>query len=121
MNVEKFRKRLLEEQARLERQLHDVEAQDSASSQQDEQSDLSGYDQHPADAASDLFEREKDLAIEENFKSALEQVVAALQKIEAGTYGTCDRCRKPIAPRRLEVIPYATLCIECAAKIEGTA
>jgi YteA family regulatory protein len=121
MNVEKFRKRLLEEQAHLERQLREVEAQDAASSQQDEQSELSGYDQHPADAATELFEREKDLAIEENFKIALEQVAEALRKIDEGTYGICDRCRKPIAPPRLEVIPYATLCIECAAKIEGTA
>jgi YteA family regulatory protein len=121
MNVEKFRKRLLEEKARLEAQVHDIVEQDSGSSQQDEVSELSNYDQHPADAATELFQRERDLALEENDRDALEQIEVALQKIENGTYGQCDRCKKPIAPARLEALPYATLCIDCAALIGGTA
>jgi YteA family regulatory protein len=121
MNVEKFRKRLLEEKARLEGQLHDIVEQDSASSQQEETSELSNYDQHPADIATELFERERDLALEENDRDALEQIAEALKKIENGTYGKCERCHKPIAPARLEALPYATLCIECASLIGGTA
>lgn len=120
MNVEKFRKRLLAEQARLEQQLHAIEAQDAANSQQDEQSDLSGYDQHPADAASDLYEREKDFAFEENAKEALEKIHTALRKVDAGTYGVCDRCKQPIPLPRLEALPFATFCIRCAEHVEGS-
>jgi RNA polymerase-binding transcription factor DksA len=40
----------------------------------------------------------------------------ALRKIDEGTYGSCERCGKPIAPARLEAIPSATTCVECAAK-----
>ena len=42
----------------------------------------------------------------------LAEIDRALERIEDGTYGTCTRCGKPIEPDRLEVIPYATLCIE---------
>ena len=48
----------------------------------------------------------------------LEQVNDALRKIDDGTYGLCDRCHKPIAPGRLEALPYATLCIECAERTQ---
>jgi DnaK suppressor protein len=36
-----------------------------------------------------------------------------LLRIEAGTFGTCGRCGKPIAEERLEAIPYANRCIDC--------
>jgi len=120
MNVAKFRKRLLAEKTRVENQLHGIEAQDAASSEQDELGDLSGYDQHQADSATLTFEREKDLAIEDGLKSELEQIEMALGKIDAGTYGICDRCKKPIDERRLEALPYATLCISCASTVGRT-
>jgi DnaK suppressor protein len=121
MKVEKFRKRLLEERARVEQQLHRVEALDSSVDQKDELGELSAYDQHPADVATNTFERERDQAIEESMRDELKQIDEALAKIEAGTYGICERCHKPIAPARLEALPYATLCIDCAALIGGTA
>lgn len=37
----------------------------------------------------------------------------ALEKLEEGTYGTCDDCKKPIAPERLEALPWATRCVGC--------
>lgn len=120
MNVAKFQKRLLAEKARVESQLRSLEAQDEGASQQDETGELSGYDQHPADVATLTFEREKDLALEDSLKGELEQIEMALAKIEAGTYGACDRCKKPIDERRLEVLPYATLCITCASTVGRT-
>lgn len=120
MNVAKYRKRLLVERERIEGQLRGIVATDQASSAQDELGDLSGYDQHPADAATITFEREKDLAIEDGLKSELEQIEMAMGKIDAGTYGMCDRCKKPIDERRLEALPYATLCISCASTVGRT-
>jgi RNA polymerase-binding protein DksA len=119
LNAEKFRKRLLAERERIQSQMRRVEGQDEADSQDDAVGELSHYDDHMADSATETFEREKDLAIEESLKLLLEQVDAALEKIDHGTYGQCDRCHRPIAPGRLEALPYATLCIECAERLEG--
>lgn len=79
----------------------------------DSLSELSMYDNHPADIGDELFERSKDLALRDNEHVLIEQVEDALHKIEAGTYGLCDRCGQPIDPDRLEAMPSATLCINC--------
>jgi RNA polymerase-binding transcription factor DksA len=43
----------------------------------------------------------------------LAQVEDALARLDAGTFGMCTRCGNPIAPERLEAIPWAPLCIDC--------
>jgi DnaK suppressor protein len=43
-----------------------------------------------------------------------QRLLRALAKVEEGTYGTCDRCGRPIAPARLEAAPKSVLCIDCA-------
>jgi RNA polymerase-binding protein DksA len=119
INTAKFKKRLLEERDRIHAEMRHRESGEAAGSQEDSLGELAHYDEHVADSATETFEREKELAIEENYKLLLEQVNAALEKIDHGTYGLCDRCRKAIAPGRLEALPYATLCIECAERLEG--
>ena len=69
-----------------------------------------------AAAATFVFEQQRDLALRDHEKSQLAQVDAALAALDAGTYGTCRSCGMPIAPARLEAIPWAQLCIDCAAK-----
>jgi len=69
-----------------------------------------------AAAASFVFEQQRDLALRDHEKHQLAQVDAALAALDGGTYGTCRSCGKPIAPARLEAIPWAQLCIECAGK-----
>jgi DnaK suppressor protein len=119
INTEKFRKLLLAERERIEQQMRRIDSTDEADSQSDAVGELSHYDDHMADAATETFEREKDIAIEDSLRLLMEQVNAALEKIDHGTYGECDRCHKPIASGRLEALPYATLCIECAERLEG--
>ncbi|HOJ00660.1 MAG TPA: TraR/DksA C4-type zinc finger protein [Anaerolineaceae bacterium] len=46
-------------------------------------------------------------------QSILSQIEIALKKIEEGSYGVCERCRKPIDPERLAIIPYANFCMDC--------
>lgn len=53
-------------------------------------------------------------ALEEEAEEELGQVMHALERIEEGEGELCERCGEPIDPRRLEVIPYATLCLDCA-------
>jgi DnaK suppressor protein len=69
-----------------------------------------------AAAATFVFEQQRDLALRDHEKHELAQVDAALAALDAGTYGTCRSCGKPIAAARLEAIPWAQLCIDCAAK-----
>ncbi len=78
----------------------------------------SGYGDHQADEATELFEREKELGLEQTLEAHLNQVTHALQRIEDGTYGQCENCDKQIAPARLQAMPEATLCIDCKAEEE---
>jgi RNA polymerase-binding protein DksA len=66
-----------------------------------------------AAAASQVFEQQRDLALRDRNQQHLEAIDAALARLEAGTYGTCVRCGKPIAPERLEALPWAAQCIDC--------
>lgn len=50
--------------------------------------------------------------------SHLRQVEAALRELENGSYGICEQCGRSIDPARLEILPYATLCIECQIRRE---
>ena len=52
-------------------------------------------------------------------RSNLRDVERALQKMETGAYGRCERCGSPIAVERLEALPWAVLCIDCKQRGEG--
>ena len=71
-----------------------------------------------ADASSKLFEREHELALSNNTRELLEQTEHALLRIEAGTYGVCESCGKPIGKARLQAFPRATLCVACKQRQE---
>jgi DnaK suppressor protein len=67
-----------------------------------------------AAAASHVFAQQRDLAMRDREQTQLRQVLDALERIDAGTYGACRSCGKAIAPERLEAIPWAATCIDCA-------
>jgi len=119
LDVEKFKTILEEERMRLIENARRLRRRASDSDQADESSELSDYDDHPADAATETFEREKEMAINDNLDQLLQKVDRALEKIEAGTYGFCDRCGGKIGRERLEVLPHAVFCIECQDLVEG--
>jgi RNA polymerase-binding protein DksA len=77
------------------------------------------FDEGFADAAQTTSERARVLSIAEGLRQRLEDVHAAMQRIERGTYGICESCGKPIAPERLEAIPTARLCIACKQKSQS--
>src|SRR2546425_12637217 len=119
INVEKFKKRILTEKARLQAdhaRLNNYGGETAAESV----GELTDFDSnHPGDAGTQLFEREKDEALTENVDSLLQQIDVALTKIDQGTYGKCDRCGKPIGDARLDALPYVSLCIDCQSRAEG--
>jgi DnaK suppressor protein len=78
----------------------------------------SAGDQHLADHASDVLSRELDDGLEDNAEDIVGEIDSALERIAAGTYGTCARCGAAISEERLEALPYATLCLECRRREE---
>jgi YteA family regulatory protein len=74
--------------------------------------ELSSYDNHPADEGTDLYEREKDIALNQHTDLQLLNINRALEAMENGTYGTCEVCGKEIPFERLEVLPNTTYCKE---------
>jgi DnaK suppressor protein len=70
-----------------------------------------------AAAGSHVFEQQRDLALRDRASQQLELVEAALARLDEGTYGPCLRCGKPIAPERLEALPWAAHCIDCQREI----
>jgi RNA polymerase-binding transcription factor DksA len=110
---EAARRYLADEQQRLRalrttlenEHLHDEPEEDSSA-------ELSHADQHPADAASDAFEREKEFSILEQVEAELIAVDRALGRLDDGTYGRCDACGESIADERLATVPAARFCVQ---------
>jgi len=71
-----------------------------------------------AAAATQVFEQQRDLALRDRSQAQLELVETALARLGAGTFGRCLRCGEPIAPARLEALPWAANCIDCQAAID---
>jgi DnaK suppressor protein len=66
-----------------------------------------------AAAASQVFDQQRDLALRDRSTAHLEEVEAALHRLDAGTYGACIDCGKPVPAPRLEALPWAARCIAC--------
>jgi RNA polymerase-binding protein DksA len=71
-----------------------------------------------AAAASQVFAQQRDLALRDKAAQQLGQVEAALARIADGSYGTCLRCGRTIAPGRLEALPWVAHCIDCQSAID---
>ena len=113
--LKKFQNQLEEEKERLialieerEREMEEAKATETASER--------NPDPDSADAASMKFEYMKEMSLERNSLDLLNKVEHALERVGAGTYGICESCGDAIPVARLEVLPYATTCVNCARK-----
>ncbi|MET0786598.1 MAG: TraR/DksA C4-type zinc finger protein [Paenisporosarcina sp.] len=97
----------------LTQELKDVKSRLHAD-QHLETTELSNYDNHPADNATDLTDQNTEMAIEQHKEDDMEQIETALQAIKDGTYGVCEICGEDIPFERLEALPMARTCIEHA-------
>lgn len=70
------------------------------------------------DEASRSIERELLFELSDNERITLDQIEAALRKIDKGTYGLCESCHKPIAKARLDALPFARYCMPCQTGAE---
>jgi len=112
----KLQKALLKKRARIMGNVEKLEEESFMNSQKDFSGDISGYKTHIADIGSDASGMELMLGLASNQQKLLQQVNEALARIEDGTYGFCQMCGKPIPQARLEAIPEAELCLNCADK-----
>jgi DnaK suppressor protein len=84
-----------------------------------ESEELTHLSQHPADTASEVSDADRENALLENNDDQRAQVVAALQRLDDGTYGRCVDCGQQIPAARLEVRPEAARCIADQERFEA--
>jgi DnaK suppressor protein len=111
-DIEKFRQRLeilKEQMTKLVKGASEtVKASDEAK----------GYSQHQADEGTEDFDRIISLEVTSKEFSILRQIDRALEKINEGTYGSCDITGEEIPPARLDAVPYATMTVKAQEKFE---
>lgn len=103
-----LRSRLEEERDQLRNQLSELGFADGGSGLQ--------YDDNFADSSQVTAERGEAEALARTLGETLSEVEHALDKIGSGTFGTCEVCANPIAEARLEAMPAAKFCIDCASR-----
>lgn len=109
LDIDALHRRLLDEGARLRAEL----AEEAI-----ETPEPMTYGSQAA-AASQVFDQNRQQALRERAKRELAQVDAALVRLDAGTYGRCQSCGKPIDPARLEALPWAQFDLDCQRRQRG--
>jgi DnaK suppressor protein len=94
------------------RQAEELMAQAAALALEHEPGDVQ-FDEEGGEGGTANVDRELDLHLSAQAQAAIEEIDAAMEKIEAGTYGFCESCANPIPEARLEALPHARLCVTC--------
>jgi DnaK suppressor protein len=107
--------------ARLEKQLDDTrndiqEIDDEVRAFGADHEAAEGVDNHLGDDSDIVYEQERLLTVREELTARRLQIERALKKMDKGTWGICENCGEPIAPERLEALPFVSTCISCQEK-----
>lgn len=111
-----FKQRLLQEREKLAGRIDFLDEQGQSGlgmSMKDSISELSTYDNHPADLGTEVFERSKDFSLRENAMITVSDIDRALERINDGSYGACEVCGRDIPLERLEAVPSTSKCMDC--------
>ena len=118
VDTDRFRTALLEERTRVENAIANLR-DDHPGRLDEEVEEIGGAsDNHLAETATATLDREIDYTLEEHSTQVMVEIDAALERIEAGTYGVCTSCGGEIPVDRLEAYPWASLCIDCKRESE---
>ena len=109
-DTEKIRVALSERRDELKAEYEQTMAE-IAEAQRDRLTDSAGDDQ--ADTGTKTFEREQEITLANSILDRITQVERALERLDEGSYGWCERCGNPIPVERLAAFPSATLCVSC--------
>ena len=113
-----YREQLLSLRARLRGDMNGMAEAALKKTRSEANGDLSSMPIHMADIGSDNYEQEFTLSLMQCEGGTLEQIDAALERVENGTYGLCEECGARIPKQRLNAIPYTTMCVKCASDSE---
>jgi DnaK suppressor protein len=114
---ETLRKRLEARRAEIETDMSYMAAEmRSIGVDQDEENGSLGN--HIADDGSNVAEAERIVTVSEDLQQILVQVNGALERMNEGNYGVCQRCGQPIGAERLKAFPYVAYCIGCQSLVE---
>jgi RNA polymerase-binding transcription factor DksA len=111
-----YRQSLLALQHRLGADVSSL-ADEVLSADEQASGNLSHVPIHPADLGTDAYERELTQGLLENEEQTLEEIGAALERIEKGSFGCCERCHREIPEPRLQALPYTRYCVKCASDL----
>ncbi|MGI9033993.1 MAG: TraR/DksA family transcriptional regulator [Acidimicrobiales bacterium] len=110
--LEEQRALLLAEREASLRQAESLQAEAEQLAEEMEPGDTQ-FDEESGEGGTLNVERERDLAMSAQARAAVDEVDRALAKVDAGTYGTCEQCGRPIPRARLKAMPAAALCVAC--------
>lgn len=112
VSYDEFYQRLKKEKTQITEKLEQLKAREQPPGERREGSPFGKREEE----ASEVFELEKRLALEQKLRATLVEINHALEKFQAGSYGICDSCGQAIELERLEALPQASLCLSCKAR-----
>lgn len=115
-----FKNKLMSEKENINKIILDMKKNETINSKSEIASELSFYDNHPSDLASEFNDIARGMAFKKNEDDLLDKINGALKRIENGEYGVCQICGKPISEERLSFVPYAENCIKCQNKLNDS-
>jgi RNA polymerase-binding transcription factor DksA len=117
-DLEHFRTLLIEKLNEITGDVRHIESGALKLSRLDASGDLSSMPIHMADIGSDNYEQEFALGLMDSERKIVLEILAALRRIQNGTYGMCEGTGNPIPRARLEGIPWTRFCVEYAEMLE---
>ncbi|MGE5329907.1 MAG: TraR/DksA C4-type zinc finger protein [Deltaproteobacteria bacterium] len=110
---ENFRNLLLNEKDRFNNTIAKMNEHGSGEANNLSSTELSSYDNHPAELGTEVFNLGMNLNLKANETNQIKEIERALNKIDKGVFGQCEICKNEISTERLQVRPYVRLCINC--------
>jgi YteA family regulatory protein len=118
LKIDTLKELLSNQKEEIENTINNMKNHKIAEQDVDSPSELSNYDNHPAEIATELFQFELNNALKVHEEHLLQEINDALHKIDNGKYGKCEICGKEISYERLKALPYSRLCIDCKKESE---
>ncbi len=116
--LNEFKKLVLKRKEEINDEIKHISDDTLKKSQKDASGDISGYTYHMADVATDNYDREFSLELASSDRQSLYELEDALKRIEDGSFGVCEDCKRLITKVRLKAVPQARLCVKCQEKRE---
>ncbi|WDV47599.1 TraR/DksA C4-type zinc finger protein [Clostridiaceae bacterium M8S5] len=114
--LHKYKIKLQQERDKILSTINEINKNDLAGALKESGSELSSYDNHPADLGTETFMMEQSMNLKENEVNLLSNIDNALENIKEGKYGVCKICGKDIKEERLDILPYVDTCTHCMDK-----